>query len=49
VKADVRLPILFAVILGLLMSARVVFSLQKRRKISPSKISPKGDARPLNP
>ena len=44
VKADVRLPLLFAALLGLLLSTRVVFRLQKWRRLSP-----RGDARPANP
>ena len=44
VKADVRLPLLLAACLVVLLGYRVVFNLQKRRKLSP-----RGDMRPANP
>ena len=44
VKADVRLPLLLAACLTVLLAYRVVFSLKKRRKLSPS-----GDVQPANP
>ena len=44
VKADVRLPLLLAACLVVLLAYRVVFSLKKRLKLSPS-----GDVQPANP
>ena len=43
VKADVRLPLLLAAYLAVLLAARVLLSLQKRRKLSARK-----DIRPAN-
>ena len=44
VKADVRLPLLLAACLVVLLSYRVVFSLKKRRRLSPRR-----DMRPASP
>lgn len=44
VKADVRLPLLLAACLMVLLAYRVVFSLKKRRGVSPGR-----DMRPANP